>query len=571
VTGLLGTSVTALWSGTFHSVGNRILRAHATRLGFGEDYTIVDSEDAKTLMNDALARLYPQKDFRLPKGAVLARILSVCLNTSRSVDEVLLERYPHFQGVADIIRKVFQLYQTRKLEMGLMDFDDLLWLWRQLLVEHDVVRDQLGRQFEHVLVDEYQDTNHIQGEIVDLMVQGHKNLMVVGDDCQSIYRFRGAEYQNILGFPSRYANCRTFRLEENYRSTPEILLLTNLSIRNNRNQFPKTLSATRSSGPPPALLRLKDVHQQADFVCQRILELHDEGLRLNDIAILYRAHYQAMELQIEMTKRGIPFVVRSGVRFFEQAHIKDVLAYLRLVHNPRDELSFMRIAHHAPAIGTRRARQIWEASGAGKRGFQALFESEIELPKRARQSWKRTQDLFASLHKLGSPSHMIDTVLEGRYAEFLEQNYDRSENRSADLEQLAHYAGQFPDTTGFLGELSLLSGVSGQEIGDQTVAKDEYVCLSSVHQAKGLEWPAVFVVWLSDGNFPSQYANHSVEDLEEERRLFYVATTRARDELYLCTVLTHMDRSHRLTVLRDSLFVEELRPNAPWEEWEIVV
>jgi DNA helicase-2/ATP-dependent DNA helicase PcrA len=346
--------------------------------------------------------------------------------------------------------------------------------------------------------------------------------------------------------------------------------LTNLSIRNNRSQFPKTLSATRPSGPPPALLRLKDVHQQASFVCQRILELHDEGLRLNDIAVLYRAHYQAMELQIEMTKRRIPFVVRSGVRFFEQAHIKDVLAYLRLMHNPKDELSFMRIAHHAPGIGTRRARQIWEESGAGSRGFQALYESQIEIPTRARQSWERTQKLFASLHKMNSPSRMIDTVLDGRYGEYLQQNYDKSENRAADLEQLSHYAGQFPETSDFLGELSLLSGVAGQEIGSQPTPKDEYVCLSSVHQAKGLEWPSVFVVWLSDGSFPSQYANHSAEDLEEERRLFYVATTRARDELYLCNVLTHMDRSHRLTVLRDSLFIEELRPTAPWEEWEIV-
>lgn len=579
VAGLVQVDVRRLWSGTFHSIGNRVLRQHANRLGYPTEYTILDSEDAGTLMKTCLAeRGDDHLERRFPRGNVLSKIYSYCLNTQRKVDEVLQERYPYFAELGEPIREVFQIYQSRKLEMGLMDFDDLLLNWKRLLVECDDVRENLTDRFEHVLVDEYQDTNHIQGELVDLMSAKHGNIMVVGDDCQSIYRFRGAEYKNILEFPQRYPGCQEFRLEINYRSTPQILELANQSIAKNEGQFQKTLRSERPDGPEPALVQIKDVYQQAAFVCQRTLELADEGVPLNEIAVLYRAHHHSMELQVEMTRRGIPYVVRSGVRFFEQAHIKDVLSYLRFMYNPKDELSFMRFAQHYQGIGTKRARDLWQEVRASEDPLATAASEKLmkSLPKRAQHGWKRGSELLDELRKrrlTHTPADLIDTVSRSGYRDYMERSFENFENREGDLEQLANYAGQYEDLDRFLGELTLMSSVSGQDIvvgGDQP---DEFVCLSSIHQAKGLEWTGVFVLWLSDGHFPSANAAKDDDGLEEERRLFYVATTRARDELYLCHPFTHQGRDRRVTMLRESPFIEELRvgdnEREPWEEWVI--
>lgn len=574
---LLNLNVTSLWGGTFHSVGNRILRREATKLGYQEDYSILDSEDSGTLMRACLADAnVGHLDKRFPKGRVLSRIYSYCVNTQESVETILGERYPYFEHLAEPIRRIFRLYQTRKLEMSLMDFDDLLMNWKHLLENHDDVRQAYAAKFEHVLVDEYQDTNHLQGEIVDLMASAHGNLMVVGDDCQSIYAFRGADYRNILEFPKRYENCREYKLETNYRSTPEILDMANASIRFNKNQFQKTLKSARDHGQRPALVKLRNVEQQAEFVCQRILELADEGLSLDEMAVLYRSHHHSMELQVEMTRRGIPYVVRSGLRFFEQAHIKDVLSYLKFLFNPRDELSFLRLAGQWRGIGSKRSQDIWmyvqsQADPLGAVTHDKLINS---LPKRAKASWKDASSLLSKIRDKrmsGTPGELIETVLDSNYEDYLHRNYENADNRVADLEQLATYADQYEDIDHFLGEISLLSGLSGQEILVGGDVPDEYVTLSSIHQSKGLEWTAVFGLWLSDGQFPSSRAETDAE-IEEERRLFYVMTTRAKDELYLCQPLMHHGRRGRRTVLRESDFIEELRyadelDGEPFEEW----
>ncbi|MEM1347177.1 MAG: ATP-dependent helicase, partial [Myxococcota bacterium] len=477
------------------------------------------------------------------------------------------------------IQAIISLYGHRKADMALMDFDDLLLHLKRLLVEHPDVRARWADTFEHVLVDEYQDTNHLQGQLVDLLAAGHGNVMVVGDDCQSIYAFRGADYHNILEFPERYPGCQRFRLEINYRSTPQILELANQSIARNTKQFEKTLRAERPKGPQPALVEVRDVFQQAEFVCQRILELVDEGISMREIAVLYRAHHHSMELQVEMTKRNIPFTVRSGMRFFEQAHIKDVLSYLRLMYNPRDELAFMRLAHHWRGIGARRAQDIWTYVHAQTDPLTALCDDALAraLPGRAKSSWQDAATVFATLRAqrlTASPADMIDTVMHGGYIEVAQRTFDNADHRLGDLEQLTNYAAQYDELDRFLGEISLLSGLSSRDIAVGEGAPDELVTLTSIHQAKGLEWSACFVLWLSDGHFPSERATREVDGLEEERRLFYVASTRAKDDLYLCHPYTQYVRGQGTAILRPSPFILELEDHddaghEPWERWTI--
>ncbi len=579
---LVGVNVTRLWGGTFHSTANRILRRHADRLGYPSDYTIIDREDASTLMKACTSDAdvgHLQK--RFPKARMLVNLFSLSRNTARSVGEALEERYPYFSHLYTPISKILGLYEVRKKQMGLMDFDDLLINWSRLLTDHDDVRRVLAGRFEYILVDEYQDTNHIQGVIVDQMASVHHNLMVVGDDCQSIYAFRGADYRNILEFPERYPECREFRLETNYRSTPQILELANRSIAHNDKQYEKTLRASRPEGPMPAHVHLRDANQQAAFVCQRILELLDEGLALEDIAVLYRSHHHSMELQVEMTRCEIPFVVRSGLRFFEQAHIKDALAYLRFLYNCRDELAFLRLVRQWYGIGQKRAGDIWMYLDSQPDALAAVESEKLasSLPGRAAKSWKNASKLLTDLREMRlaeRPDTLLGALLDSDFTDHIHSTFENADNRISDLEQLANYAAQFDSLDSFLGEISLLSGISGQEIGVGAGEDDEYVCLSSVHQAKGLEWTAVFVLNLAHGEFPHRRAMEEDEGLEEERRLFYVATTRARNELYLCHPLTGSMRGGGPVVQRESQFVEEIRDECerkggelPWEEWRI--
>lgn len=577
VSSLLSGQVNHIWGGTFHSMANRILREDGQLLGYPQDFTILDSEDGRTLMSNCAAEAIPEPLRKLPKARVLLSMHSMCINTQRDLDDVITERYPYFLESIDEIRKILRLYQSRKFEMALMDFDDLLLNWKLVLRDHPERLAYWSNQFQHILVDEYQDTNMLQGEIVDMLASKHGNVMVVGDDCQSIYAFRGANYRNILEFPERYPACRQYKLEINYRSTPQILDVANQSIAHNAHQFHKTLQSARPEGPQPALVGVRDVYQQGEFVCQRILELVDEGVSLDEVAVLYRSHYHSMELQVELTKRNIPYVVRSGLRFFEQSHIKDVLAYLRFIYNPRDELSFMRVAQHWQGIGAKRASFLWEQVQEGTDPLHVLTSGDLvkALPTRASYGWRDATSIFQRLREQRmseSPGVMIETILEGGYGDIVQSSFDNADNRLGDLEQLANYANQYEDLDRFLGEISLLTTLNGQDIlvgGDQP---DEYVTLTSIHQAKGLEWSACFVLWLSDGFFPSQYSIDQPDELDEERRLFYVATTRAQDDLYLCHPFTHNTRNRGTTFLRPSQFIAELEDPSgqePWERWTI--
>ncbi len=392
---LLTVDTRRLMGGTFHSVGNRLLRRFGGRVGLGPNFTILDPEDAREMLEAATSdRKIPVVERRFPKGDVLLDLYSYTINTGRPFTEVLFERTPHFSPLEAEIVSVFQRYRERKRAANAGDYDDLLLAWKRLLEEIPEAAVELQRSYDHVLVDEYQDTNRLQGEIVDGMARAKKNVTVVGDDAQAIYSFRGASFENILGFPERYPDAKTFRLTRNYRSTPEILALANASIAHNVRQFPKELQATRPPGPMPAVVPLPDIPEQARFVGQRLLEWHDEGEKLSDLAVLYRAHYQALELQIELTRRGIPYEIRSGVRFFEQRHVKDVLAFLRIAVNPKDELSWKRALKLFPRVGERAAAAVWEAIGSRPdplASFQERGGSRgIELPAGPRRRSSRS-------------------------------------------------------------------------------------------------------------------------------------------------------------------------------------
>jgi len=577
VANLLPVDASGLWGGTFHSVGNRMLRRHGSALGYSSGFTIMDREDQKDLINAVVANAgIDPKEIRFPKGDVLAEIFSFVVNTETSMEELLAGKFPYFLPLFDKIKDVHARYEKKKKATNSMDFDDLLEKTLSMLQQNEGIAAFYRRQFQFILVDEYQDTNKIQADLVDMLALDHKNVMVVGDDAQSIYSWRGANFQNILEFPKRYPDAQVFKIEMNYRSVPEILEVANAAIAANVQQFRKHLSATRgSSAVKPAVVGLNDGSEQAQFVAQRILELRDENIDLSEIAVLYRAHYHAIELQLELSRRGIPYQITSGVRFFEQAHIKDVTAFIRFVANPRDEVGFKRMVKLLPGIGNRSAENLWNAwdRSLNERGEITSWGERLltmNVTAKSRKAWEQlahTLDEIAPAGQPNSPSEMITSIVEAIYDDYAKVNFTNYELRREDLSQLAAFARQFKDVNEFLSQLALISNVDAEAAPNQTADK-EAVNLSTVHQAKGLEFNTVFIIWLTDGMFPSSRSLDTRDALEEERRLFYVAITRARDELYLTYPHMRLSGGYGDVFQRPSRFLKEL-PNELVEDWQV--
>jgi ATP-dependent DNA helicase UvrD/PcrA len=593
VVNLLPVDASGLWGGTFHSIGNRILRRHGSALGYSSGFTIMDREDQKDLIEAVVASAgIDPKEIRFPKGDVLAEIFSFVVNTENPLEELLAQKFPYFLPLLEKIQDVRERYEKKKKATNSMDFDDLLQKTLSLFQQHERIAEIYRRQFQFVLVDEYQDTNKIQADLVDLLARDHHNVMVVGDDAQSIYSWRGANFQNILEFPRRYPNAQVFKIEMNYRSVPEILEVANAAIAANVHQFRKHLSATRESKAlRPALVALNDSGEQAQFVAQRILELRDEGVDLNEVAVLYRAHYHAVELQLELSRRGIPYQITSGIRFFEQAHIKDATSFIRFVANPRDEVAFKRMVKLLPGIGNRTAENLWQkwATDVPAAGAEGGADTDpgatrvsapgysfgehlmaMNVPGKSKKGWEQlahTLDEIAPAGQPNMPSEMITSVVEAIYDDYAKTNFTNYELRREDLNQLAIFARQFKDVHEFLSQLALISNVDAEAAAIQAGDK-ESVNLSSVHQAKGLEFHTVFVIWLTDGMFPSNRSLDTREALEEERRLFYVAITRARDELYLAYPQMRLTGGYGDVFQRPSRFLQEI-PNDLVEDWQV--
>jgi DNA helicase-2/ATP-dependent DNA helicase PcrA len=577
---LAQVDLTRLWGGTFHHVGHLVLRDHAQTLGYGADFGILDTEDARDLMDACIAECgFAVGQRRFPKADVVLDLYSTAVNVQQPLMEVVARRTPQFLAHEAGLIAVGRKYVERKRALNVMDFDDLLLNWKVLLAEHPHVAGRLQERFRAVLVDEYQDVNRLQADIIDMMGARHRNVLVVGDDAQSIYSFRGADVEAILQFPKRYADAAIHRLTLNYRSTPQILAMANASIEKNVRQFRKELRAVRSEREMPALVSLKDVNQQAEFVAQRILELRDEGCPLKEMAVLYRAHHHSMELQLELGRRGIPFVVRSGVRFFEQAHIKDAMSFLRFADNPRDELAFKRLVKLFPGIGGATADTLWKAiathAQAGQDPRSVIVQRDLSnlCPAKARPGFHRCRSLLAELSTPAmqkNPAQMLERILEeGSYREYLRARFPNAEARADDIAELANYALQFESLQEFVSEIALAGELQSEDV-EEGEESDEKLTLSSVHQAKGLEWRAVFVLWLSDGRFPVPQSLKTVQGEEEERRLFYVAVTRARDELYLLHPIFHVEQDRSRVLLRPSRFVSEIDGQTPlFERWVI--
>ena len=613
-----------IWGGTFHSIGNRLLRQHADTIGYRSSFTILDAEDSKEMMESSISSLgIATLEKRFPKGDVLIDIYSYLINTRTPLELHLENNYPHFGIYRDEMINVFRRYKERKREANAMDFDDLLVNWKLLLDDYPDIAAALQRRYRYILVDEYQDTNKLQAEVVDKMAEVRRNVMVVGDDAQSIYSFRGASFENIITFPLRFPEAKIYKLEINYRSTRQILSLANASIAQNRFQFRKELQAVRGDGPDPAVVGVDDVFEQASFIAQRILELRDEGESLGDIAVLYRSHYQSLELQMELSRRLIPYEIRSGIRFFEQAHIKDLIAYLKIVTNARDELSWKRVMKLYPKVGEKTAAEVWARIGTAQNPLDAFLNSAGPTPSTGRSRTpvlKNLRDLLGIISSESmqhNPSESIRLIVERGYADYARAKFANSQARLDDLEQLSQYALRYDDTNAFLDEVALANPIAGEDVA-VVGPEDEKIVLSSVHQAKGLEWRIVFVIWLADGRFPSQRAlrvpggivrvkpkelheafeltdalvrgnaDLAIEELpaeivddkapteheivipgeEEERRLFYVAVTRAKQELYLVFPVMSRDRGGLDILMEPSRFIREL-PGDSYEKWVI--
>ena len=562
---LLGADLAGVWGGTFHAIGARLLRWFSASIGYAPDFTILDREDSEHCLKGCIEQVKGWST-KGPKPNLAAEIFSFAANTRRSISDVINELHPALLPDLPAFEELARQYQARKLADNVMDFDDLLIYWQKLLSEPGPLRDYCLRNFRFVLVDEYQDTNTLQAEIVDMLAQEHGNIMAVGDDSQSIYSWRGANYQNLLEFPKRHPDAKIYKIEINYRSTPEILAVANAVIAANPRQFPKVLTPTVRSGDKPFKVVCLDTQQQAKFVAHRIQQLHEFGTALGQIAVLYRSHFHALDLQMHLNSLRIPYSITSGIRFFEQAHIKDVCAYLRLLWNPFDELSFKRLAQMLPGVGEKSANRLWLAYKAQlpklparaapsqppspdaptqvtknpadpayfSAAAQALHACASLAPQKAATAWQQWVEIMRQLadpQLCDHPGDMIRLVVEGGYCDYIEANLTRPHSRMEDLEHMAVYAGEFDRLEDFLTDLALLSNLDAE---DNRRNDEDRVRLSTVHQAKGLEFEAVFVIMLCDGMFPSGLALRSTDGEEEERRIFYVAITRAKRELYLC-------------------------------------
>jgi DNA helicase-2/ATP-dependent DNA helicase PcrA len=582
VRSLVPGDVSDLWAGTFHSICNRILRRHAEEIGFTKSFSILDRDDQKSLMNAVVAACeIDTKLRRFPKPDVLISMFSLMANTNITLEKLLHEKYPYFLDWEEQLEAVREGYVKKKRDTNSLDFDDMLSLTVELFREHPDVLAIYRKRFRHILVDEYQDTNSVQSELIDLLAGEGNSLMAVGDDSQSIYSWRGAEVDHILNFQKRYAGSVVHTIETNYRSVPEILDLSNAAISKNSMRYEKNLRSSRAEvGAKPALVALEDPATQAGFVAQRMLELRDEGIELSEMAVLYRAHFQSLEIQMELTRRGIPFSITSGLRFFEQAHIKDVAAFLRFVTNRKDEVSFKRMIQMLPGCGPGAAEKLWQkwlrdpVSGnpePPEKWSEILLGYPV--PKKAAKHWQQfcyTLDELSPGGVFATPSEMIFSVLEGVYDDYLKESFENYEARRADIEQLIQYGGNFEDVLEFLSQLSLMSTTDGEPTGDKAELDDDKVTLSSIHQAKGLEWKAVFLIWLVDGQFPNGRILEADDEaaFEEERRLFYVALTRAKDELYLTYPMLNPKSYTGDILCRPSRFLDDF-PKEMVETWNV--
>jgi DNA helicase-2/ATP-dependent DNA helicase PcrA len=564
---LVGARSERVAGGTFHSVANMLLRRYGQPIGLEPGFTILDRGDAEDLI--ALMRNQlglNEKDKRFPRKGTIAEIFSKCENTLASLEDVLLGEFAHFAEHLNDLDKLKNAYVAAKRQKQLLDYDDLLAKLRELLGAHEPTRQAISQNFRYILVDEYQDTNRLQADLVRQLAATHENVMAVGDDAQSIYAFRGATFRNIMDFPTLFPGTKVYKLEENYRSTQPILNLANEIIQGATEKYAKHLFTRKLDGPLPALVQAAGENAQSRFIAQRILELREEGVPLDEIAVLFRSSFHSFDLEIELSRRNLPFVKRGGFKFIETSHVKDLLAHLRVIENPLDAVSWNRLLMLVEGVGPKKAQDLIASFVRSEQPLAVLREV-------SGRSSRPLKDLAIMLEEAArstslTPAEQVNEVYR-YYLPILKEHYDDYPKRMRDLEHLYTIAERYAGLSDFLADLALEppdASVADVEAGDRD---DERLVLSTIHSAKGLEWQCVFVIWAVDGRFPSAYSFASDEELEEERRLFYVAVTRAKKHLHLTYPINVYDKATGAVLSKPSRFLDAV-PSSMLDTWALI-
>ena len=588
VQGLVGSEIKGLKAGTFHHLANITLRRYGKLLHFDPNFTIMDPGDQKHFMKYILGQRFdPEERRRFPKPTQVLDMHSKTINLGKPLSEILSVYYPAYLDQIVDITDTISIFTKQKKANNTMDFDDLLVFFLKFIRNEKIAAKYLD-SIHHVLVDEYQDMNAIQADIVEHLGKHAKSITIVGDDAQAIYKFRGGDFNHMLNFPKVFENCQTYKLETNYRSTPEILKLANASIRKNQVGFKKELRTTRESGNLPMMIPCTNLYQEAQLICQQVLQHREEDIHLHEQAVLFRAHYHTMELEQELVRQKIPYVIRAGVRFFEQAHIKDLVAYLAVLVNPTDRIQWIRIFSMHEGVSDSGASKIITILSQqpqvltnfvycnlvqemqGSRLRQAGLENLTQLQQFFKQlAFHPGTKQRLSEEELPNLPQMIEKVSQYLKPMFPARYPKNYEDRLRDLRELMNFGAKYNSITAFLADILTQYNLQGETIleGDQTLEESPLV-LSTIHQAKGLEWKVVYIISLVDGRLPSARAIGDEAEIEEERRLFYVACTRAKDVLYL-TYPEIVQRFDRDQISGPSRFLEEIEKEKVFEEVEV--
>lgn len=566
---LVGATADLIWAGTFHHVGHRLLRMHASSLGLAPDFSILDASDALELLGVVMSELHVPAPLTAPK---CERLFSLASGARQSIGQTVRELFPDFAGREELLERVLDAYRRRKAAQHAVDFDDMLELWMRLL-EDPACGEKLRGMFDHVLVDEYQDTNPLQADIVQEMARKHCCVTVVGDDAQSIYSFRGARLDTLQQFLQRFPDARVQKLEQNYRCAGPILDLANASLAFSGRVIPKTLVPHRPGAQLPVYVRCADTAQEAQFIAQHLWLLHTENaVPLHEMAVLTRTNAQSVEIQLEFSRRGIPFRVQGGMRLLEQAHFKDFLAYLHILLNPADEMAMIRVFRLMPGLGLSTARQVLDVIHRlplDPAAPHPLTQTDLwsHLPRNRREALSAFGQWVGQLGTVRSRlPELLERILEN-YIPILKSKWDDSSDRIEELQQIVAIGNQYGTADEMLADLGLQSGPVAEMLQESAEPEDLAV-ISTVHQAKGLEWRVVFIPSLCEGSFPLLFSGKDADAQEEERRIFHVAVTRARDELYLTLPLMSASSDRSRVFRRPSRFIMELPPSL-YEIWEI--
>lgn len=561
---LLDNRCSKINGGTFHSFANITLRKYAKIIGIDSNFTILDQGDSEDVINLIRAELNLTKmKKRFPNKSTIFKILSLSVNTGEKIDEIITKEFPHFLEFADTISEINRLYKAYKKKSQLLDYDDLLIYLKDFLNDKQK-SNSLTRSIKYVMIDEYQDTNRLQADIVKGLAKHNNNIMVVGDDSQSIYSFRGANFKNIMNFPKLFDNVKMIMLEENYRSTQEVLDFCNRIIDAAIEKYPKELFTRKSGGELPAIIAATTENMQSKFIVDRILELREENIPLNEIAVLFRSSFSSFDLEIELNKANLPYIKFGGMKFIETAHVKDVLAFLRIAENPSDVVSWYRVLLLHEGIGPKKAQQILAYINSGE--WSVRTHPERYLPSTTKEN---IFNLFNCLYRIHTskqlPTELTEIVLD-YYMPLFRAKYDDHNKRKKDLDILINITQNYKSLSTLLTDMALEPPT--ESVGDisEEEKDDEYLTLSTIHSAKGLEWHTVFIIHAVEGFFPSSMSYDSVESLEEERRLMYVAASRAKQNLYVTYPMNIFDRHNGVTLSKPSRFIADINEDIA-EEW----